>query len=228
MMHKLKIWILLIFVAALSLQSCFEIREVVTFREDGSGSFSLSIDLSQVKQMLKGFGQQEELEDGSPFQNMESEYHKTREKLEDVDGITNMRFISENDGYVITTGFDFSDVTALNNGMDVVYENETEFEAVPEYYRFKRRNFERTASHNFLDLVKNEFSGSDMAVEGMDLSTLFADVAYVNEIHFEGRKIRRVKSGNVEVSDDGSTATNRYLIFNETAGQNLEFRLRVR
>lgn len=227
-MHKSKIWVLLIFAAALNLQSCFEIREVVTFRENGSGSFSLSIDLSQVKQMMQGFGRQEEMEGDSPFQNMETEYHKTREKLEDVDGITNMRFISENDGYVITTGFDFSDVSALNIGMDVVYENETEFEAVPEYYRFKRRNFERTASHNFLDLVKKEFSGSDMSVEGMDLSTLFADVAYVNVIHFEDRKIRRVKSGDVEVSEDGATATNRYLIFNEAVDQELEFRLRVR
>ncbi len=227
-MHKSKIWVLLIFAAALSLQSCFEIREIVTFRENGSGSFSLSIDLSQVKQMMQGFGRQDELEEDSPFQNMETEYQKTREKLENVDGITNMRFISENDGYVITTGFDFSDVTALNNGMDVVYENETEFAAVPEYYRFKRRNFERTASHNFLDLVKKEFTGSDMAVEGMDLSTLFSDVAYVNVIHFEGRKIRRVKSGDVEVSEDGYTATNRYLIFNEAVDQDLEFRLRVR
>lgn len=227
-MYRLKIWILLIFAATLSLQSCFEIREVVTFRKDGSGSFSLSIDLSQVKQMIQGFGQQENAADGSPFQNMEAEYDKTREKLENVDGVSNMKFISENDGYVITTGFDFSDVAALNRGMDVVYENASEPGKVPEYYKFKRRNFERTASHNFLDLVKNEFAGSDMGIEGMDLSTLFSNVAYVNEIHFEDREVRRVRSGNVEVSEDGAMVTNRYLIFNENAEQELEFRLRVK
>lgn len=227
-MHKSKIWILLLFAAALSLQSCFEIREVVTFKKDGSGSFSLSIDLSQVKQMLEGFAQSEEAAGGSPFQNMETEYQKTRDKLETVEGISNMRFISENDGYVITTGFDFASVDALNKGMDVVYENETELNEVPEYYRFKRRNFERTASHNFLDMVKNEFTGSEMAVEGMDLSTLFADVAYVNEIHFEGREVTRVRSGDVAVSEDKTTVTNRYLIFNEDADQELTFRLKVK
>jgi|GEM_PF-1620009 len=228
MMYRLRIWILLIFAATLSLQSCFEIREVVTFQRDGSGTFSLSIDLSQVKQMIQGFGQQENAANGSPFQNMEAEYDKTREKLEKVDGVSKMRFISENDGYVITTGFEFSDVAALNRGMDVVYENESETGDVPEYYKFNRRNFERTASHNFLDLVKNEFAGSDMGVEGMDLSTLFSNVAYVNEIHFEDREVRRVRSGNVEVSDDGTMVTNRYLIFNETVDQQLEFRLRVK
>lgn len=227
-MYRLKIGILLIFAATLTLQSCFEIREVVTFREDGSGSFSLSIDLSKVKQMLQGFGQGEEAAGGSPFQNMESEYQKTRDKLDAVEGISNMRFISKNDGYVITTGFDFSSIAALNKGMDVVYENATESNEVPEYYRFKRRNFERTAAHNFLDMVKNEFAGSDMSVEGMDLSTLFADVAYVNEIHFEGLEVRRVRSGDVSVSEDKTTVTNRYLIFNEEAEQHLEFRLKVK
>lgn len=227
-MHKSKIWVLLLLAATLSMQSCFEIREVVRFSHDGSGSFSLSIDLSQVKQMLQGFSQGNEASGGSPFENMGAEYQKTREKLEAVDGISNMRFISENDGYVITTGFEFSNIDALNKGMDVVYENETGSAEVPEYYKFKRRNFERTAAHNFLDLVKNEFSGSDMSVEGMDLSKLFADVAYVNEIHFEGRKIRRVRSGDVTISEDKTTAVNRYLIFNEEAEQDLEFKLKVK
>jgi hypothetical protein len=224
----MKIGVLLIMAAALSLQSCFEIREVVTFREDGSGSFRLSIDLSQVKQMMQGFGQQENSEEGSPFQNMEAEYEKTREKLAVVDGISGMKFISENDGYVVTTGFDFSDVSALNKGMDVVSENASGSGEIPEYYKFNKRSFERTASHNFIDLVKNEFAGNNMGVEGMDLSTLFSDVAYVNQIHFEEKTVRRVRSGNVEVSEDGSTVTNRYLIFNENAAQSLEFKLKVK
>jgi hypothetical protein len=159
---------------------------------------------------------------------MEAEYDKTREKLAGVDGISGMKFISENDGYVVTTGFDFADIAALNRGMDVVYENADESGEVPEYYRFRKRNFERTASHNFLDLVKNEFAGSNMGVEGMDLSTIFSEVAYVNEIRFEDQTVRRVRSGNVEISEDGTTVTNRYLIFNDHADQSLEFRLRVK
>ena len=227
-MKTSKIFILLVIFFATSLQSCFEIREVVSFREDGSGSFSLSIDLSKVKQMIKGLNQQEDIENRSPIQNMSDEYEKTKAKLEVVDGISNLRFISENDGYVITTGFDFKDIDALNKGMDVVYENESDAASVPEYYRFKRWRFERTSSHNFIDQLKNEFTGSDLGMEGLDLATIFGDVAYINEVHFEGQKIRRVRSGNAVISEDGTTATNRYLVFKDSDDQSLEFRLTVR
>ncbi|MEX0986029.1 MAG: hypothetical protein WD052_01040 [Bacteroidales bacterium] len=223
-----RIIIVIVFLSSLMLQSCFEIREIVKFNKDGSGTFTMTIDMSEVKQMLAGFGGSEEIESSSPFQNMETESAATMKRLRETDGLSNINFISENDGYVIITSFDFSDIDALNRGMDVVYDNESEYEGTPDYYKFRRRKFERTSSHNFLDKVKKEFTTEDMATEGMDLSALFADVVYVNKIIFEGKKIKKVRSGHPELSENGSMATNRYLIFNEENEQSLDFKLRVK
>jgi hypothetical protein len=200
---------------------------MVTIKKDGSGTFTMLIDLSQVKLMLSGFGG-DAAKDGSPFSNMEQEYELTRSQLEGIKGITNIKFSAEMDGYLIKSGFDFSSVEALNKGMDIIYEREIDDKAAPEYYKLTKNSFERTDAHNFLDQVKNELASDELQIEGMDIASLFSEVVYVNEISFTGRKIKKVKSGKAEISDDGSKATNKYYIFKDETKQSLEFKLKVK
>lgn len=227
-MRKKQFLLLSLFIAALLMQSCFEIRETLKINKDGSGSFILSIDLSQVKLMLEGFGGGDDSENTSPFENMEEEYESTRAELELIEGISNISFTSEMDGYIIRSSFDFSSIDALNRGMDVVYDNASEDGDVPEYYKMSKKSFERTANHNFLEMVKEELGTEEMQVEGLDLASLFSEVAYINEITFNGKTIKKVKSGLAVVSEDQSSVSNKYFIFKTDIDQSLEFALKIK
>ncbi len=220
--------VILIVIASVSLQSCFEIREIVRLQRDGSGTFSLVLDMSELKQMLEGFGESEEVAAESPLQDIEEDYDETMEKLNATEGIYNTRLESEEDGYVVISSFDFTDIEALNRGMQIIYNEEESGDEVPEYYVMKRRKFERTAAHDFLQQIKNEFDTEASEAEGMDLSALFSEVAYVNQVILEEMEVRKVRKGQVEVSEDAKTVTNRYLIFNEEKEQSLEYVLRIR
>lgn len=223
-----RLFVILIMFASMSLHSCFEIREIVRLNRDGSGTFSLVLDMSELKQMLKGFGENEEVAAESPLQDMEEKYDETMEKLKATDGISNARLESEEDGYVVISSYDFSDLEALNRGMEIIYGDEEPDDELNSYYVKKRRKFERTAAHDFLYQIKNEFDMEASEAEGMDLSAIFSDVAYVNQVIFEDMEVRKVRKGLVEVSDDAKSITNRYLIFNEEKEQSLEYVLKIK
>ncbi len=225
-MKKTILSIVSIFVISLLLQSCFEIKEIVTINKDGSGTFTMSIDMSEVKAMLESFSDGEET--GSPLGEMEKEYEATKFKLEVVEGISNIKFTTGNDGYVITTSFDFADIDALNGGMTVVYEDEVGFGATTEYYKLKGKNFERTSAHNMLDELKGEMDSDEFGDEDIDMAELFADVAYVNVVTFTGRKIKKTSTEAIEVSEDGSTMTLKRYIFREGEDLSMNYKVKVR
>lgn len=213
---------------AFTCNSCFEIRETVRINKDGSGTFTMSIDLSQVKAMLEGLGGGDDAEGGSPFADMEKEFESTRKLLEEINGISNIQFVSKNDGYVVSTSFDFASLDALNEGIGIVYEQEDPALASSDFYIMKKRSFERTESHDFLDMVKNELAADEMGVEGMDLAQLFSEVTYVNEIFFEGQNVRKVKSGKAVINSNGNGVKNTFYIFKDSEEQSLEYKLRIK
>ena len=226
-MKKTILSIVSVIIFSLLLQSCFEIKEIVTINKDGSGTFSMSIDMSEVKAMIEGFSEGKE-DTGSPLGKMEAEYEATKSKLEVIDGISNIQFVTENDGYVITTSFDFADVDALNRGMNIVYEDDTEYGEISEYYKFKRKNFERTAKHNMLDELKGEMDSDEIGGEDIDMSEIFSDVAYVNIVKFTGRKIKKTSTDAIEVSEDGSSMTLKRYIFREGEDLSMDYKVKVR
>lgn len=227
-MKKTIISLVSVVIMSLFLQSCFEIKEIITINKDGSGTFTMSIDMSEVKAMVENFSGGNGGDTGSPLAEMEKEYEETHVKLEVIEGISNITFVTENDGYVISTGFDFANIDALNRGMNVVYEDENEDGTQTEYYILKKKNFERTLSHNLLEQLKGEIGDGGMGVQGMDLATVFSDVAYVNIVTFPGRKIKKTSSDDIEISEDGSTMTLKRFIFRKDADLSMDYKVKVR
>lgn len=226
-MKKSTLLLSLILLIAVSLQSCLEITEKLIVNKDGSGTFSMSIDMSELKSMMEGLSEGEETESSSPFENMEEGNEEIISRLREIDGISEVKILSENEGYMVTTKFDFKTISALNRGMDVVYESETTGET--EYYKMTKKSFERTAANSFLEKMKNDLASSnEEGGEDMDLSEYFADSKFINKVVFNDLKIKKVKSGNVEVSEDGTTLVNSYLIYSDEADQTLEFELKMK
>ena len=226
-MKKAIFSIVSVMVFSLLLQSCFEIKEIVTINKDGSGTFTMAIDMSEVKAMIEGFSDGEE-EGGSPLGEMQEEYEETKAKLEVIEGISNIQFTTENDGYVITTSFDFVDIDALNTGMNVVYEDENEYGERTEYYTLKRKNFERTSNHNMLNELKGEMDSDEIGGGDIDMAEMFSDVAYVNIVVFTDRKIKKTSSDAIEVSEDGSSMTLKRFIFREGEDLSMNYKVKVK
>ncbi len=227
-MNKTILSIVTVMIMSLFLQSCFEIKEIITINKDGSGNFTMSIDMSEVKEMVENFSGGKNDDKGSPLAEMQEEFEATREKLAIIEGISNINFVTENEGYVISTGFDFNNIDALNRGMNVVYEDENEDGTQTEYYKLKKKIFERTLSHNLLDQLKEEMGSGDIGAEGMDLATIFSDVAYVNVVTFTDRKVKKTSSDEIKISDDGSTMTLKRFIFRKDADLSMDYKVKVK
>lgn len=225
-MKKSKLFLSIILITAVSFQSCLEITEKLVVNKDGSGTFSMSIDMSELKSMMEGISEEEEVGNSTPFENMEEDSKEIIERLKQVDGISGVKVFTENEGYMVTTKFDFNTITALNTGMDIVYESETSGQT--EYYIMTKKSFKRTSANSYLEQMKNDLNSNEEGAEDMDYSELFADSKYINKVIFNDLKIKKVKSGNVEISEDESTLVNSYLIFSDEADQMQEFELKLK
>ncbi len=217
-----------VIIVSLLLQSCFEIKEIIKINKDGSGTFSMVVDMSEFKVMLESFSEEDENVAESPLAEEEQEYEATKSRLEVIEGISNITFLTENDGYMITTSFDFANPEALNKGMNVVYEDENAFGEYTLYYKFKKKNFERTAANNMLKDLESEMNSDELDTEDIDLSEIFSDVAFVNEVTFTDRKIKKSSSEAIEISEDGSTMTLKRYIFREDDDKSMDYKLKLK
>ena len=212
--------------SALFLQSCIEISEKLSVLRDGSGSYELTIDMSEMKEMIDAMGGMDENAE-SPLAEMEKNYTPIMEELKTLEGISNVEVITDESTYIITTRFDFASQEALNNGMVIVLEDSTDADQVDSYYILRRRAFIRTPEHNILIQLKEALS-SEMQNQEMDMGQLFSDVTYVNEIEFPDRKVRRTTSDDVVIKEDKTGASIEKYIFREGEDLDLEYKIKLR
>lgn len=106
--------------AALMFTACFEIKQKVDVKNDGSGQYTMTFDLGEIGEMLKAEAQK----DGEEFSLMSSsdefDFASEVEKLNQIDGISNARSW-ETEDYTVNVSFDFEDFDALNRGARVVF-----------------------------------------------------------------------------------------------------------
>lgn len=112
------------------LTSCFEIKESVKIYKDGSGSFSFALDFSAIKDKLHS--SKESIEKGirdrnesnnplakkdipdNPFVDLDTVFDRVVERLELIEGITNIEKTIDNDQFIFAVKFDFESIDLLN------------------------------------------------------------------------------------------------------------------
>ena len=224
-MKKSFILIASLLLGATLFQSCIEISEKVSVLRDGSGTYTLTIDMSEMKEMIDAMGGMDE-DAESPLSEMEKNYTPIMKELKTVEGISNVNVISDESSYIITTRFDFASQEALNNGMAVVLEDSIGENQGKEYYILRRRAFIRTPEHNILIQLKEALSG-EMQNQEMDMGQLFSDVTYVNEIEFPDRRVRRTTSDDVVINEEKTAASIEKYIFREEENLDLEYKIKL-
>ena len=209
---------------AFLLTSCFEFKEKVEFNSDGSGSFQFTIDMGQIKQMLQmmesmagedegeegaeGEAAEEEKED--PMADMNKEFEDIIARLENIDGITNIKGIDDDEDFVFGYSFDFSNVGALNKAMFEIW-NDDEENPIPagtEFFKFSKNGFERAGLMGMKESLSQE-----MGEDGASIP-IMQEMNWTTVYTFP-KKIKNSSNDLSEISSDGKEVTVKYYFLKE-------------
>ncbi len=226
-MKKLKnLTLLLLAAAGLFLSGCLHIVEEVTFRNNGSGSYQMVLDMSEVKGMLdmfQGMGQESESDStavaddqpaaalgaDNPMGQLGNEISSVAQSLKGVAGLTNVTEINDTSAFKFGYAFDFSSVDALNKALRII--NKEKYDAkTEEVFKFKGKSFERLAASDLGAEIKKALSESteDSEVDGESLDMMkmfFADMSYQQVYRFPDREIKKSSNKLSEISDGAHT-----------------------
>lgn len=211
-MFKKRIFIhVLVIFMAFSFTSCISIIEKVFFAKNGSGTYTLTVDMSKVANMMAMLGEDNE-ELNSSMGELTSGFDKAKAKIEAIDGIYNVRNDINKENLIITISFDFENAEALNRGISQ-YTHGDKPGPVEQYVFYTQKK--KTITRSSVDLI-SEALGSALEEQGgadMDLSAILSDMYLENVIEFE----RNIKSySNLEYSkEDPKTITWRKYLFNK-------------
>tara|TARA_R110001592_G_scaffold347440_1_gene640948 strand:- start:1225 stop:1923 length:699 start_codon:yes stop_codon:yes gene_type:complete len=207
--------IVCILILSVCLTSCVKIIEKFIFKKDGSGTYSMSIDMSEVADMLKsiGGGADEEIIKG--MDELEVEFEEKIERIESISGVSNGRKDFDKEKLKYTILFDFADMDALNRGMSESYRDSTAVGPTKQtvFFTQKGNSFERT---DINETINNFKKGLEMeGDEEFDLdmaAIMFGDAAYEQIIEFD-TKIKSVSNDEYELSEDNKSVSWIYRLF---------------
>ncbi|MDX2281139.1 MAG: hypothetical protein NW218_16245 [Saprospiraceae bacterium] len=219
--------LLLVFLAvgALTMSGCLHIIEDVTFHKNGSGTYKMTLDMSEIKgmmEMMKGMGGDStaaaagaDVPDNSMGQ-MGEQLSSVAATIKGVQGISNVVEVNDTASFKFGYSFDFADVTALNRALKII--NKDKFESkTDEIYKFDGKNFERTGDGDIgAQMKKSLAENSGEEAENMDMmKTFFADMSYKQVYHFADQKIKKNSNELGVLSDGEQTYTIELKPFNE-------------
>lgn len=226
---------LTLFLGAFSLSSCLHIIEEATFRNNGSGSYKMTLDMSELKSMMdmfKGMGgdtpadstaiqgdgdytpTSEDVSTQDPMGGLGDQMSSVASTIKGIQGITNIVEIKDTSNLQFGYSFDFADLAALNRALKII--NKDKYESkVDEVFRFNGKNFERLASGDIGNEMKKAMMESEDD-ENMGMVKMFlTDMSYQQIYHFPDRIVKKSDNKLGEISNNGHTLTIKLKPFDE-------------
>jgi hypothetical protein len=153
-------------------QSCIEIVEEVTVRDDRSGSISLSVEVGRGNSLLGIFGSFTDISFPDELTDMAEYYSRELQKQK---GISNVRLINKSNSGMIRLTFDFEDQQKLNRALYAMAGVEkTIFN--PNIYKIKSKKLERrnvTKPVKMIIAEANDESGDEILYEIISVKSVF-------------------------------------------------------
>ena len=222
-MIKKKTFVLLfVMVSAFTMTSCISIVEKVLFKKDGGGTYSMTLDMSQIASMMAAFSEGDN-EMSQAFDEMNDDFEASRAKLERVRGVSNVRQELDKETLILTLLFDFEDVDALNRGMSEYYHDEEEG-AVQQHVFFTqdRKSITRTEKDVIGESLKKEMASDED--EEVDLSMILADMYHETVLEFE-RDIKSFSNDNYRKDGNRVVRWRKYLFNKRDADRSLSVKV---
>ncbi|MEZ4773985.1 MAG: hypothetical protein R3D00_12440 [Bacteroidia bacterium] len=181
--------------------SCLNIVEEIFLKKDGSGSYSISVDMNEMMNMMQGLMTQEQMDENDMFGQMDSTIQETLAQLRSVDGLSNVSHKSE--GYKFTISYDFTSVAVLNDatkngnvtpGMDFN-------SGTTDNFTWSKGTFER-ANPPLGDLMEDEEFASNF-----EMAKMFMTGASYKTIYHMPGKVSKMENDQARLSGDKKTVT---------------------
>jgi hypothetical protein len=186
-----------------SFSSCFELREEVYIKKDGSGTYSLTVDLSGRKQevSLTTSLTDSTQEEKNFVANIENVIQKSSESFSEIGGITQIEYNTDYENYLTGFSFDFDNVASLTAAL-----NQLNSEPAPSKpaFEFSKRTFERNNTHYLKPLLERakerQQTPEDEATKRFQ-NYVFESASYVFIVRTEG-KIKKYSNKKATYSSD--------------------------
>ncbi len=203
--------ILLILFVSLSTTSCINFLERVFFNTNGSGEYSFSVDMSELKSIAEMTG--EEISSNEIMKGMNMNENEMIQKLEAIEGISNVKTEFDDENFKVTIGFDFADVDALNVGMSTYMADSTKTELqIFEFYSMKKKTVTRSNLNRILDAFEqglNEGAAADDELDMGMMKMMFGDLHFGLEIA-TAKKIKSFSNQEYTHKDDNTISSKLY------------------
>lgn len=185
--------IIILFFSIFLCTACFDIQENIVLKKDGSGKFTFTIDMSELKTMFgsdNGSIKTSSKNDKNPTDKIDSKFDAIKVELKKIDGISNITQNVDTTNIIVKVGFNFKNIDALNNGLNVLFKDDENTKPIT-YYEFKDKQFTRleSASKGFLKAgFEDKNTSKDKKASAkmpFDLDGLFQTISYTTTYEFE-------------------------------------------
>lgn len=196
----------ILFLVSASLSGCLDIEEQISLNRNGSGSYSITIDMEEVMSMLQSFMEADQSGQLNIFDTMDSTLREQVQTLRGVSGLSNVSHQAE--GYTFKISYDFDKVATLNEalssgggisgGMGGFLGAGEDVETGPSYV-WTKKSFERvqTPIQNLFEATEDEEMAGMMSMAKM----MMADASYKITYQMPG-KVKKMTNPEAKLSED--------------------------
>jgi hypothetical protein len=201
-----KIILSLLAAATLTLTACLDIVEEITLNADGSGKYAMSMDMSQMMQMMVAYmpdSVKETMDENAMMDSLANmtggqEMDSVVNALNEMQGISHAE--SHMDGFVMVFSYDFANVEALNQAA-----SQNSFTAQqglkPANYVWKKGVFSR--KFNKVDLG----TGDEDTDETMAMAKMMMQEAKFKTVYNFPGAVKKASNSAAELSNGKKTVT---------------------
>jgi hypothetical protein len=197
--------------------ACFDLHEEILFNKNGSGNFTFKIDMSQLKTFFEsdnGFTQTSATkEKNNPTDKLDSKFDAFKNQLSQIEGISNIKQNLDTTNIIVSISFDFKNITALNNGMSLLFNDDIDTDKKIKqkqtiFYAFNNNQLIRYETENNSGFLKAGLVDKNAPIDKNNLSQqlikaddLFKTVSYTTTYQFEN-EIKEYTNKNSTVSSN--------------------------
>ena len=220
--------ILLVLVVSFGTSSCVNFIEKIFFNENGSGTYTFTLDMSEMKSLAEMSG--EDISSETIMDEINFDDNDMVQKLNKIEGLSKVSTEFDDDNFSLTIGFDFKDINALNVGMSTYLADSTKLEIeMFDFFSIKKNKITRLDINPTLDTFQKQMSTEAEEEEAtLDMMKMMFSDLYYSSVITTAKKIKSFSSKEYTSKGDNSISWIFYPFQNENAKKDISVTLKTK
>ena len=188
---NIKLTSIILLFLCLSLTSCFDIIQDVTVKENGSGKFALTLNLSKSKSQIDKILTQDSIHGFNipSIKEINSKLIRLKSELNKLQGISNVTIHKDFENFIFKLNFDFDHINNLNDAQIELAKLNAKI-GQPIKYTFSPNEFSCSYSEKLLEQADNELVKYKLSeLKSADIITILRFDKTVNDCSAQTCKI---------------------------------------